>query len=70
MIHSSLAWHEDWHQVKEIVDKRLLDSGVALELVNHVANQVLDENSDEEAYAWMSKMVENVDREDGIIEPY
>jgi len=40
------------------------------ELVNEGANQVLDENSDDEAYIWLTKTVSNIERADGKIESY
>ncbi|MGH8902354.1 MAG: hypothetical protein ACRDYA_11895 [Egibacteraceae bacterium] len=54
----------------EIIQNRGLASGEALYLVHNAANQVLDENSEEEAYVWLDKMVENINRDDGVIEPY
>jgi hypothetical protein len=41
-----------------------------LTLVNDEANQVINENSDEEAYVWLDKMVANIQRSDGIVEEY
>jgi hypothetical protein len=41
-----------------------------LSLVHDGANQVLNENSDAEAYIWLEKMIKNVEREDEIIEKY
>lgn len=60
----------EWVRMTEIIQNRGLASGEALYLVHNAANQVLDENSEEEAYVWLDKMVENINRDDGVIEPY
>ncbi|WNZ26905.1 hypothetical protein HJG54_34220 [Leptolyngbya sp. NK1-12] len=60
----------DWLKISSIIQNRQLEPGQPLNLVNNDANQVIDENSDEEAYVWLDKMVYNVERTDGKIEEY
>ncbi len=52
------------------VKHRSLDSSQVMKLVNYFANQLLMDNTDEEAYRWLDLMIENVLREDGEIAPY
>jgi hypothetical protein len=59
-----------WEQVKDIIRKGNLLNGEPLSLVHNGANQVLDENSDEEAYIWLRKILYNIDRNDGNIDEY
>ena len=50
--------------------ERAFSPGQPLHLVQHGANQALDENTDDEAYVWLDKMVANVERTDGVIDEY
>jgi hypothetical protein len=59
---------ERWEAIRTLVRERRLDDGDALALVNHAANQLIDENSDEEAYAWLDLMISNVERSEEIVE--
>jgi hypothetical protein len=59
-----------WLRIADLIRKRSLLPGQPLTLLHEGANQVLYENSDEEAYNWLDKMVRNVEREDGEIESY
>lgn len=61
---------EDWPLIVEIIRNRDLLPGQLLSLVNNAANQLLYENSDEEAYFWLDLMVHNVERTDDEIEEY
>jgi hypothetical protein len=69
-IERDLRYREDWAQIVQAVRNRGFAEGEPLELIHNAANQVLDENSDEEAYAWLDKMVENINRSDGVIDKY
>lgn len=60
----------NWLKISLIIQNRQLSLGQPLNLVNHGANQVIDENSDEEAYIWLDKMAANIQRSDGIIDEY
>jgi hypothetical protein len=53
-----------------LTDERKLLPGQPLALVNHKANQVIDETSDEEAYVWLDLMIRNIERADGKVEEY
>ena len=59
-----------WEQVKDIIYKENLSNGEPLSLVHNGANQLLDENSDEESYIWLKKIISNIDRNDGNIDEY
>ena len=59
-----------WDRVKNIVHTKKLLNGERLSLVHHGANQVLDENSDDEAYIWLEKILSNIDRNDENINEY
>jgi len=61
---------ENWKKISSTIQNRQLEPGKPLTLVNHGANQVLDENSDEEAYVWLDKMIANIERTDGQIDVY
>jgi len=60
---------ERWQRVRQAIAQRELPPGEPLRLVNEGANQVLDANTDEEAYKWLDLMLENVES-DGQIRPY
>lgn len=56
-LHSKSSYSEYWEQIaRSILDKKL---ETPLDLVHNSANQVLDENSDEEAYKWLNFMLVN-----------
>ena len=59
-----------WKDTVSAIRNRALPPGDALHLVNYKANQVLEENTDEEAYIWLDQMIQNVERTDGRIEEY
>jgi hypothetical protein len=59
-----------WQQARDIIYNKNLLSGEPISLVHNGANQVLDENSDKEAYIWLEKIVSNIDRNDGNIDEY
>ncbi len=51
-----------WETVVPAIRNRAFLPGQPLELVNHCANQLLEENTDAEAYRWLDLLVENVQR--------
>jgi len=61
---------EDWPTIVETIRNRDLLPGQPLSLVKGAANQLLYENSDEEAYFWLDLMVKNVERINDEIEEY
>ena len=61
---------EDWPIIVETIRNRDLLPSQPLSLVKGTANQLLYENSDEEAYYWLDLMIRNVERTDGQIEEY
>jgi hypothetical protein len=63
-------WREKWPRIVKIIRTRKLLPGQPLALVNHKANQVIDENSDEEAYVWLDLMIRNVEHTNGEVEDY
>lgn len=64
------TYGKKWEQIRFIIQNQKFPAGEALNLVHNAANQVLDENSDEEAYDWLKKMIDNVERTDGNIDEY
>lgn len=64
------SYRARWQEIRETVTTRSLPPSEPLRLVNEGANQVLDENTDDEAYAWLDKMVANVERTDGEVDEY
>ncbi|MBD2501666.1 hypothetical protein [Anabaena azotica] len=69
-IASNKVYKENWLRIVQVIQNRELLPRQPLTLVHEGANQVLDENSDDEAYIWLAKMVHNVERTDGKIEEY
>ncbi|NJR50420.1 MAG: hypothetical protein HC780_13500 [Leptolyngbyaceae cyanobacterium CSU_1_3] len=61
---------ENWKRIVAKIRAHNLEAGQPLSLVHDGANQVLDENSDAEAYIWLERMISNVERVDGDIEEY
>ena len=49
----NLNYQQEWTNVVRLVIFKNLPKGEAMNLVHNVANVVLDENSDEEAYKWL-----------------
>lgn len=70
MIQHDPTFHRNWIRIVSTIENREFTSGQPLKLVNHGANQVLDINSDEEAYFWLDKMILNLERTDGEIDVY
>lgn len=69
-IAGSSTYQENWQIIQEVIQNRELFPGEPLRLVNIGANQVLDDNSDEEAYAWLDKAIANIQRSDDTINEY
>ncbi len=69
-IEHNMQTQENWKRILSTIQNRQLEPGEPLYLVNHGANQVLDENSDEEAYRWLNKMIANIEKTDGQIDEY
>ena len=64
------ACEQEFSIIKSAVNQRDFQPGQALKLVHESANQVLDENSESEAYWWLELMVKNIDKGQGEIEVY
>ena len=56
---------EHWQSVVRLIVKRELPSGYPLNLIHNDANLPLEENSDQEAYKWLTLMVVNAAGEPG-----
>ena len=69
-ISNNQSYRTSWKKIASIIYKRELLQGQPLILVHEAANQVLDENSDKEAYIWLDKVINNVERTDGKIDEY
>jgi len=52
-------YRDNWEGVIKLILNRELEKGEALSLVLNTANLSLDENSDEEAYKWLTLMLIN-----------
>ena len=50
---------EKWKEVVRLVLYRKLPKGIPLKLLHNTANLPLDENTDEEAYLWLTLMFIN-----------
>lgn len=61
---------DSWREIRGLIEARSLAVGEPLELVNHAANQVIDENTDDEAWRWLDLMVKNIERTDGVVDEY
>lgn len=64
------GYQENWQRIAHTILNRGLLHGQPLTVVQEGANQVLDENSDEEAYRWLEKMLRNIERNTDEIEEY
>src|SRR5450755_3065246 len=64
------SYKVNWSIIRDAIQNHAYESGQPLSLVNEAANQVLDENSDTEAYVWLDKMRKNIERVDDLIEKY
>ncbi len=56
-------YKENWHGVIHLIVKRELEVGEPLSLMDDDANLPLEENSDQEAYKWLTLMIVNVSGE-------
>jgi len=56
-LHEKSSYSEYWEQIVRIIlDKKLENP---LDLVHNTANQMLDDNTNEEAYKWLNLMLVN-----------
>ncbi len=69
-IAQSENYKKNWDTLKKVVIEKHLQHGEPLELIHNGANQMLDDNTDEEAYVWFAKLIDNVERTDGVIDEY
>lgn len=63
-------YQENWQKISTAIKERKFQPEEPLNLVNQAANQVLDENSDNEAYFWLDKLVYNLEILDDQIDEY
>ena len=63
-------YQENWQKISTAIKERKFQPEEPLNLVNQAANQVLDENSDNEAYFWLDKLVYNLEILDDQIDGY
>lgn len=59
------AYKDNWLAIVRIVLNKELEEGQALDLIHNIANLPLYENSDEEAYRWLSLMLVNASGAEG-----
>jgi len=52
-------YNENWYGVIQLIVKKELQIGEPLNLMDNDANLPLEENSDEEAYKWLTLMIIN-----------
>ncbi|WNZ26902.1 hypothetical protein HJG54_34235 [Leptolyngbya sp. NK1-12] len=69
-ISTETMYQQNWFKVMTTIQSRSLLPDQPLKLVHEAANKILDDNTDDEAYVWLDKMVYNVERTDGKIEEY
>ena len=67
---SKNEYQEKWQKISIAIKERNFQPREPLSLVNHAANQVLDENSDNEAYVWLDKLVYNLEMQDVKVDEY
>ncbi len=67
---SENEYQEKWQKISIAIKERNFQPREPLSLVNQAANQVLDENSDNEAYVWLDKLVYNLEMQDVKIDEY
>lgn len=70
VLSKSIQLQQQWLTAKQAINEQLFEQGEPLMLIHHKANQVLDENTDEEAYKWLELMIQNIERNDGQIIEY
>ncbi|WP_396147858.1 hypothetical protein [Flavobacterium sp.] len=63
-------YQENWQKIAIAIKERKFQPDEPLNLVNQAANQVLDENSDNEAYFWLDKLVYNIESQNAQIDEY
>ena len=63
-------YQENWQKISTAIKERKFQPEEPLNLVNQAANQVLDENSDNEAYFWLDKLVYDLEILDDQIDEY
>ena len=61
---------QPWPQIVEAIANRTFEPDEPLDLLIDGANLPLDDDTDDEAYVWFDKMVNNLTRTDGIIDEY
>ncbi|MFL0801864.1 MAG: hypothetical protein K6L80_15535 [Agarilytica sp.] len=65
LLSKKIRYFETWESVVRCIAGRELEAGAALDLVHNSANLPLDENTEEEAYRWLTLMVYNAAKEPG-----
>ncbi|RIV42064.1 hypothetical protein [Flagellimonas pelagia] len=63
-LNQNQSYKDNWSEIVRIVLNKELKDGQALDLIHNTANLPLYENSDEEAYRWLSLMLINVSGSD------
>ena len=69
-IAENVEYRDAWPQIVEAITNRTLEPGEPLDLLIDGANLPLDDDTEDEAYLWLDKMVANLTRTDGIIDEY
>ena len=62
-IREDAYYKDNWNGVIQLIVKRELTDGEPLSLLDNDANLPLEENSDQEAYKWLTLMIVNVSGE-------
>lgn len=69
-INTNPYYKENWNDVIRYIIYRKFSVGTPLRIINEIANLVLYENSDAEAYRWLDLLLINIAKEDDIIISY
>ena len=69
-IAENAEYRDAWPQIVEAIANRTFEPDEPLDLLSDGANLPLDDDTDDEAYVWFDKMVNNLTRTDGIIDEY
>lgn len=63
-------YRDHWESMKELIANRAIGPESAYDFFNRAANLALDENTNEEVYAWLDLMVLNLEKQSAEIVEY
>ena len=69
-ITENAQYRDKWPEIVDAITNRAFEPEEPLDLLIDSANLPLDDDTDEEAYVWLDKMVATLNRTDGVIDEY